>query len=63
MLLVDTPIAYVLVKYYPHGHHLVGGELLVYHIIICLLLPSTHHHHLPLLFAYACKKHFEIKNK
>lgn len=49
MLLVAIHVAYVLVKYYPHGHHLLGGELVVYHIIIRLSLRSTHHHHLPLL--------------
>ncbi len=46
-LLVAIIIACGLVKYYPHHHNLVSGDLLVRHVVVLLPLPSTHHCHLP----------------
>jgi hypothetical protein len=48
-LLVVNLVVCVLVRYYPHFHHLASGKLVVHHIAICLWLPSTHHQHLSLL--------------
>ncbi len=42
LLLIVTPITCVLVRYYPHHHCFVGGELVVHHVIVCFQLPSTH---------------------
>jgi hypothetical protein len=45
-LCIDGCYSCVLVRYYPHQHHLANDKLVVPCITICLLLPSTHHHRL-----------------
>ncbi len=46
-LLVATLITCVLVKYYPHQHHLANGKLVVHHVVVHVLFLGTHHCHLP----------------
>ncbi len=45
---IATFITSVLLRYYPHHHHLVGGVLVVHHVVH-FPLTSTHHCHFPLV--------------
>ncbi len=48
VLLVATFNTSVLLRYYSHCHHLVGGVLVVHHVVH-FPLTSTHHCHFPLV--------------